>query len=87
MALLLYIIINLFYYVLNCFCFVFVWCLCIAINVISVQHNGGFLPNIKLLTQCYCHRGTRLNAMKMFCIYSLCSHLNILTFPLLTGGC
>ena len=34
-----------------------------AINV-SVQHNGGFLPDIILLTQCYYdHRGTRLNAM------------------------
>ena len=31
------------------FCFVFVWCPCIAINV-SVQHNGGFLPGIILLT-------------------------------------
>ena len=38
----------------------------------SVQHNDGFLPgNIILLTQCYYHRGTRLNAMKRFCICSL----------------
>ena len=36
-----------------------------AINV-SVQYNGGLLPDIILLTQCYCHRGTRLNAMKSF---------------------
>ena len=36
-----------------------------AINV-SVQHNGGFLLSITLLTQCYYHRGTRLNAMKRF---------------------
>ena len=34
-----------------------------AINVVSVQYNGGLLPII-LLTQCYYHRGTRLNAMK-----------------------
>ena len=61
--------INLFYYVLKLFCFVFVWCPCMAINnVVSVQHNGGFLPGIRLLTQCYYHRGTRLNAMKRFCI-------------------
>ena len=33
-----------------------------AINV-SVQHNGGFLPGIILLTQCYYHRGTHLNAI------------------------
>ena len=32
-------------------CFVFVWCPCMAINVVSVQHNGGFLPGIILLTQ------------------------------------
>ena len=30
-----------------------------AINV-SVQYDGGFLPDIVLLTQCYYHRGTRL---------------------------
>ena len=36
-----------------------------AINV-SVQYDGGLLPDIILLTQCYHHRGTRLNAMKRF---------------------
>ena len=50
-----------------------------AINV-SVQYNGGLLPDIILLTQCYYHRGTRLIAMKRFCICSLWSHLNVLTF-------
>ena len=34
-----------------------------AINV-GVQHNGGFLPGIILLIQCYYHRGTRLNAIR-----------------------
>ena len=48
----------------------FFWCLCMAINV-SVQYNGGLLPDIILLTKCYFHRGTRLNAMKRFCICSL----------------
>ena len=38
---------------------------------IHKQHNGGFLPGIILLTQCYYHRGTRLNAMKRFRICSL----------------
>ena len=60
-----------------------------AINV-SVQHNGGFLPGMILLTQCYYHhRGnsTRLYAMKMFWICSQQSHLNVLTFSPLTGGC
>ena len=40
-----------------------------AINI-SVQYDGGFLPDIILLTQCYYHRGTRLNTMKRFCIFS-----------------
>ena len=57
-----------------------------AISV-SVQHNGGFLPDIILLTQCYYHRGTRLNAIKRLCVCSLLSHLNVLTFSPLTGGC
>ena len=30
-----------------------------AINV-SVQYNGGLLPDIILLTQCYFHGGTRV---------------------------
>ena len=34
------------------------------------QYDGGFLPDIILLTQCYYHRRTRLNAMKRFCIFS-----------------
>ena len=42
-----------------------------AINV-SVQYNGGLLPDIILLAQCYLHRGTCLNAMKsFFCICRL----------------
>ena len=43
----------------------------------SIKYNGGPLPDIILLTQCYLHRGTRLNAMKKFCICSLRSHLNV----------
>ena len=57
------------------------WCPCMAINV-SVQYNGGLLPDIILLTQCYFHRGTRLNAMKRFCICSPWSNPNVLKkFP------
>ena len=74
MALLLYININLLYYVLKMFlfCFCLVSLPCMAINV-SVQQNSGFLPGIMLLTRCYYeyHRGTRLNAVKRFCICSL----------------
>ena len=35
------------------------------------NNDGGFLPDIILLTQCYYHRGTRLNAMKRFCILAI----------------
>ena len=48
----------------------FSWCPCMAINV-NVQYNGGLLPDIILLTQCYLHRSTCLNAMKRFRICSL----------------
>ena len=52
-------------------------------------HNGWLLLDIILLTQCYYRRGTRLNAMKRFCLCSLCHrfHLNVLTFFSLAGGC
>ena len=36
-------------------CLPFCWCPCMAINV-SVQYDGGFFPDIILLTQCYYHR-------------------------------
>ena len=58
------------YYNVSVLFLLFFWCPCMAINV-SVQYNGGLLPDIILLTQCYFHRGTRLNAMKRFCICSL----------------
>ena len=41
------------------------WCPCMAIDV-SVHFNGGFLPDIILLTLCYDRRGIRLNALKRF---------------------
>ena len=51
-----------------------------AINV-NVQYNGGLLPEIVLLTQCYYHRGTRLKAMKRFCICSLIPPKRFDIFP------
>ena len=43
-------------------------CLVFLRGEVSVQtiYNGGLLSDIILLTQCYYHRGTRLNAMKRF---------------------
>ena len=57
-----------YYIIVSVLFLLFFWCPCMAINV-SVQYNGGLLPDIMLLTQCYFHRGTRSNAMKRFCIY------------------
>ena len=58
-----------------------------VINV-SVQYNGGLLPDNILLTQCYFHRGTRLNAMKRFLyLQPLIPPKRFDNFPPLTGGC
>ena len=57
-----------------------------AINV-SVQYNGGLLP-YTLLTQCYFHRGTRLNAMKGFCnLQPMIPPKRFDIYSPLTGGC
>ena len=77
------------YYVVSVLFFLlFFLCRCMAINI-SVQYNGGLLPDIILLTQCYFHRGTRLNAMKSFFLYlqPLIPPKRFDTFPALTGGC
>ena len=55
---------------------------------ISVQYNGGVLPDIMLLTQCYFHRGTRLYAMKRFLyLQPLIPPKRFDVFSPLTGGC
>ena len=66
----------------------FFWCPCMAINV-NVQYNGGLLPDIILLTHCYLHRGTCLNAMKRFyiCSLSLIPPKRFDIFPPITGEC
>ena len=61
-----------------------------AINV-SVQYNGGLLPDIILLTQCYFHRGTRSNKCHEEVLYlqplmpPIIKRFDI--FSPLTGGC
>ena len=135
------------YYIVSVLFLLFFWCTCMAINV-SIQYNGGLLPDIILcwpnvvsigdgnnieqgcqkngnvfwngngrppfcmfrsqLIPIWRHtkrwpsvpiskyvvpislatdRGTRLHAMKRFCICSLRSYLNVLTFFPLTGRC
>ena len=46
---------------------------------ISVQYNGGFIPDIILLTQGHYHWGTRLNTMWWLCIYSPCNSILLLS--------
>ena len=73
-------------YVLQCLMFCYAWWLCCMVINISGQYNGGFFPDIILLTQCYYHYwGTRLNTMKWLCIYSLCN--SILLLPCLVVHC
>ena len=57
-----------------------------ATNV-SVQQNGVFFPDIILLTQCYYHRGTRLNAMKRSCILQPMIPPQRFDIFLSAGGC
>ena len=45
---------------------------------ISVQNNGGLLPDNMLLTQGYYQWGARLNIMWWLCIYSLCNSILLL---------
>ena len=58
-----------------------------AINV-CVQYDGGFLPDIILLTQCYFHRETRLNAIQeVLYLQPLIQPKRFDIFSPLTGGC
>ena len=80
------------YYIASVLFLLFFWCPCMAINnnVSGVQYNGGLLPDMIQLTQCYFHRGTRLNAMKRFCITFSPSLIQPKQFDIffpLTGGC
>ena len=67
----------------------FFWCPCMAVNVVSIQYNGGLLPDTILLTQCYFHRGTRLNAMRLFFVFAALDPTSkrFDIFSPLTGGC
>ena len=59
-------------------------------NNVSVLYNGGFLPGIILLTQCYYHRGTRLRVpytqygflSRVACFWSCsCLQKRFIVFP------
>ena len=65
---------------------VFLVSLYMAINVNVQYNNGGFLPDIILLTQCYLHRGTCLNAMVLYLQPLIPPKRFDIFFPM-TGGC
>ena len=48
----------------------FFWLITNTLNVRNKNQTAFKIPTPILLTQCYYHRGTRLNAMKRFCIFS-----------------
>ena len=56
-----------------------------AINV-NVQFNGGLLPDIILLIQCYLHRGTYLNAIILY-LQPLIPPKHFDIFSPIAGGC
>ena len=62
-----------------------------AINNVNVQYNGGLLPDIILLTQCYLHRGTPGNPFKchqeVLYLQPLIPPKRFENFSPLTGGC
>ena len=74
------------YYIVSGLFLMFFWCPCMAINV-NVQYNGGLLPDIILLTQCYLHRGTCLNAMQRFYLQPLIPPKRFDICSSITGGC
>ena len=75
------------YYIVSGLLLMFFWCPCMAINV-NVQYNGGLLPDIILLTQCYLHRGTCLNAMEeVLYLQPLIPSKRFDIFSPITGGC
>ena len=74
------------YFIVSGLFLMFYWCPCMAINV-NVQYNGGFLPDIKLWTQCYLHRETCLNAMKRLYLQPLILPKRFDIFSPITGGC
>ena len=60
-----------------------------AINV-SVQYNGGLLPDIMLLIQCYFHRGTKpfkCHEEVLYFLQPLILPKRFDIFSPLTGGC
>ena len=62
--------VTVYYYYLPCLMMyylfsLFFWCPCMAVNVVSVQYNGGLLPDIILLTQCYYHINSRLCELRV----------------------
>ena len=74
------------YYIVSGLFLMFLWCPCMAINV-NVQYNGGLLPDIIMLTQCYLQGGTCSNVMKVLYLQPLIPPKRFDIFSPITGGC
>ena len=73
--------------VLHCLVLNVFWCPYVAIDV-NVQYNGGFLPDIILLTRCYMHRGTCLKCHEeVLYLQPLIPPKRFDIFFPITGGC
>ena len=73
------------YYDVSGLFLMFFWCPCMAINV-NVQYNGGLLPDIILLTQCYLHQGTFKCHEEILYLQPLIPPKRFDIFPPITGG-
>ena len=58
-----------------------------AIKNVSVQYNGGFLPDNILLTLCDDHRGTRLNPVEFLYLQLGFSHVPLPPNQMLNVSC
>ena len=79
-----------YYYIVSGLFLMFFWCPCMAINNVKVQYNGGLLPDIILLTQCYLHpiRGTCLKCHEeILYLQPLIPPKRFDIFSPITGGC
>ena len=75
------------YYIVSGLFLMFFWCPCMAINV-NVKYNGGLLPDIILLTQCYLHRRTCLKYHEeILYLQPLIPPERFDIFSPITGGC
>ena len=73
------------YYIVSGLFLMFFWCPCMAVNV-NVQYNGGLLPDIILLTQCYLQNLFKCHEEVLY-LQPLIPPKRFDIFSPVTGGC